>query len=206
MDAYTAEHEDALREITNVGMGRAGAALASVLREYVTLAVPGVEIIRADQVVDCILGMEQAETGGVEAAVVVRQGFSGGASGEALVVFGRGGANALADRLGHDAVDSEAIEQEILLDTTNLITGAVLRAMGEQLGMGFIPTAPSLYARGEGIASELAPHAISWEHALLVAVNFRVEQRDFRCHLALLFPEQAIGQIRRALDHLLEAL
>lgn len=37
--ALTEEHRDALQEISNIGMGRAGAALAKLLGAFVTLSV-----------------------------------------------------------------------------------------------------------------------------------------------------------------------
>ena len=53
--AYTELEYDLLREIFNIAMGRAGAALARLLKEFVDLSVPEVRIVEAEKVVESVI-------------------------------------------------------------------------------------------------------------------------------------------------------
>src|SRR5471032_3253539 len=89
---------DALQEITNVGMGRAGAALAQLLGTFVTLSVPRVQLVGVEEL---IAVLRDADHGG-SATPLVRQAFQSDISGEAVVFFGPDGRSELRELMGYD--------------------------------------------------------------------------------------------------------
>ncbi|HKJ95764.1 MAG TPA: hypothetical protein VKA32_09065 [Gammaproteobacteria bacterium] len=98
------------------------------------------------------------------------------------------------------------LEQELLLDVSNILLGAVLNALGDQLRGSFAFSPPEILSMGGRIEDLLHVDRLRWSRALLVEINFELEERDFRCHLVLLMPEESIEVMRQGLDHLLASL
>jgi chemotaxis protein CheC len=196
---------DALQEVANIGMGQAGAALAGVLDTYVNLSVPRIQVIKISNLGGTLLSM----VGGDPDVTAVRQSFRSEMRGEAVVIFGQGGCSALWDLMGYDQADQASGPgggREVLLDVANILAGACIRSVFEQLGHSLTFSPPSLIAEHIPIERLLRPGTLPWEIALLVEVNFRMETRQFICHLLMLMPEESIEQMKRALDHFLANL
>ncbi len=200
--ALTADQEDALREVVNIGMGLAGSSLGTTLDALISLSVPRVKIVDAAGAAAWMTTM----MGDTEEVTAVRQSFYQHLRGEAMVLFGQGGCRDLADLLGHEQEPDEATEQELLLDVSNILVGAILNGLGEQLGGEFAFSAPEIMALHGRVADLLKPERLYWSHALLVEVNFSLEVRGFRCHLVLLMPESSIEILRDSVDRLLASL
>ncbi|MDN3518867.1 chemotaxis protein CheC [Aquisalimonas lutea] len=205
---YTPDQEDALQEVVNIAMGQAGAALAQVLDVYVALSVPRVRIVSADGVADAVQAMiASAQDGDPGDVTAVRQGFFNSLRGESIALFGTEGCNSLADLMGHEqALEKDEIDRELLLEVSNILSGAVLNGVAEQLDTDFAFSAPTLMAMRQPVNRLLDAQALGWDYALLVEVNFRLEAPGFSCHLVLLMPEESIEFMRRGLDAMLEGL
>ena len=52
---FTDDEHDLLKEVFNMAMGQAGKALATLLNEFVDLAVPDIKLVEAEKVVETIL-------------------------------------------------------------------------------------------------------------------------------------------------------
>ncbi|TPW17526.1 MAG: chemotaxis protein CheC, partial [Halothiobacillaceae bacterium] len=52
----------------------------------------------------------------------------------------------------------------------------------------------------------LAPAQLSWQHSLLIEVNFGLENSAFKSHLLILMAEEGIDALRDALDRLMETI
>jgi chemotaxis protein CheC len=193
------DQRDALQEIANIGMGQAGASIAEVLGEFVQLSVPRVLVVPPEEVVVALAG---SIGDGVVSAV--RQAFHSSMRGEAIVIYGEQRCNDLADLMGYEHSLDHAAEQELLLDVSNMIVGACLGGIAEQLGLVVGFSAPSLMADSIPLAHLLDSRDVSWNAALLVEVNFRLEKRSFACHLVMLLPEQEVVALAAALDRFLE--
>lgn len=188
-------HRDVLQEITNIGMGRAGAALASLLGTFVTLSIPSVRLVAATALPalfdDCCCGER--------ASAVVRQAFKAGVSGEAVVIFGSNGIAELRELMGYD--ERSGPEHEMLIDVANLLVGACVQRVFEQLGQQITFSAPTIE---QGIRLDTGDaHEPRWNAALLLHVHFTLEKSGFIAHLAMLLPDSAIGHIRAALEEMI---
>jgi len=226
---YSPDQTDALEELANVAMGQAGASLAMILDLFVTLSVPRSRIVCAEEVAIAVASMIDDP----RSITAVRQAFFNQLRGEAIVLFGPNGCANLADRMGHEPLDMAApamagilpgapamagilpgaddpdgpeVENELLLDVSNILVGAVLNGLAEQLETDFSFSAPALMALRQPVLSLLAPDRLGWSHALLIEVNFALEERDFRCHLILLMPEESIEHMRESLNGMLAHL
>lgn len=195
----TDDQKEALQEIANIGMGQAGASIAQVLDHFVVLSIPRILFLRHENLAESL--RSAVGEGQVSA---VRQAFHSNVRGEALVVFGAQRCNDLADLMGYEQDLDRAAELELLLDITNILVGACLGGIAEQLQekMSFSP--PSLMADRAPIENLLSANDVSWNNALLVEVNFSLEQRNFACHLLILMTEDEIKALAAALDRFLE--
>jgi chemotaxis protein CheC len=201
----TRDQLDALQEVANIGMGQAGAALAGVLDTFVNLSVPRTQVIEVSNLGGALLSI----VGGNLEVTAVRQSFRSEIRGEAVVIFGQGGCSALWDLMGYDQADDASGAggaREVLLDVANILVGACIRSVFEQLGHSLAFSPPSLIAEQVPIERLLQPGTLPWEIALLMEVNFGLKSRQFICHLLMLMPEESIEKMKRALDRFLANL
>ena len=196
----TEDQKEALQEIANIGMGQAGASIAQVLDQFVVLSIPHILILQPKAMAAALI-----KTVGLGQVSAVRQAFHSEMRGEAIVIFGEQRCNDLADLMGYGGEISREIELELLLDVTNILVGACLGGIAEQLKCEIGFSAPSVMADGVPVEALLRVQNVSWQNALLVEVNFSLEQRSFACHLVMLMAEEEIMSMGEALDRFMEA-
>lgn len=201
IEPYTEDQRDALQEVLNIAMGQAGDSLARILDSFVELSVPRIRLVEVTEVCNTVLEM----VGHNEEVTAVRQAFFNHLRGEAIVVFGQNGCKDLADLMGYDEELDAKAEQELLLDVANVLVGAVINGVTEILGveLGFAP--PSVMEERAPLDTILVPEKLAFTHALLLEVNFTVENRDFKSHLMMMMAEEAIESLRNMLDEFMEA-
>jgi chemotaxis protein CheC len=197
----TDDRKEALQEIANIGMGQAGASIAQVLGEFVQLSIPRILIVPPEEVPAVLV-----KTVGEKTVSIVRQAFYSDMRGEALVIFGQHRCNDLADLMGYENDLDHAAEVELLLDLSNILVGACLGGIAEQLQLAIGFSAPSLMADATPLERLLQDNPVPWTAALLVEVDFRLENRSFACHLVILMPEDEIRALMLAVDRFLESL
>lgn len=199
------DQRDALQEIANIGMGLAGARLATLLGEFIQLSIPSITPVRVDDL-PAVLGKF---IGGQELVTVVRQAFTCDVRGEALVLLGDDSIPELWELMGYDPMLDTlgtASEQEVLIDLSNLITGACLSCMFEQLGRSLTFSPPTLMGRRVSLANLLRPETMAWDISLLVEVKFSIENHTFCAHLVMFTGEDSLTTLKMALDELLECM
>jgi chemotaxis protein CheC len=200
VEPFTEDQSDALQELSNVAMGRAGKSLSNLLDTFVVLSIPRVRVVGVSEVADAVANMANAP----EIVTAVRQAFFPKVRGEALTLFGPQGCREIADLMGHEGELADSQEQELLLDTANILVGAVLNGLGEQMETEFSYTPPSILAVKTPLRELLDADKLDWNCALLVEVNFSLDERNFTCHMLTLMPEQSVETIRETLDEMLE--
>jgi len=200
IEPYTEDQTDALQEVANIAMGQAGDSLARILDNFVTLSVPRIRQIAAQELVDTVIAM----VGDEDEVSAVRQAFYNSLRGEAIVIFTQSGADELAELLGYDCELDDNIEQELLLEIGNLLVGAILNGISETLGTELGFSAPSLMAEHSPLRQVLTANRLSWQHALLLEVNFSVERHRFKSHLLMFMTGETIETLRDILDDFMD--
>lgn len=199
--AYNDDQRDALQEVLNIAMGQAGDSLARILDHFVKLSIPRINLVSVDnllQKVSELLNMRVQVS-------AVRQAFYNGLRGEAIVIFPQLGCDEIYDLMGYEKEEINSIaEQEMLLEISNLLVGAVLNGVSDTLSMNLGFSAPSLMAIDQPLDQVLRKEHLTWSHALLLEVNFTLENRDFKSHLLLFMTEQTITELGDVLDQFLE--
>jgi chemotaxis protein CheC len=199
------DQRDALQEIANLAMGQAATRLARLLDTFIELSVPRVQVVAVREAAAALREM----TGIQEAVSAVRQGFRSDIKGEALVICRSGSIEQLC-ALVNDPYPRSAYEkisqQELIFDVANVLTGACVSCILEQLGRTPVFSAPGLLGESMSLDDVFQPEVLAWEVALLVEVNFALEDQSFRAHLVMLMAEESIRHMNHALDALLSSL
>jgi chemotaxis protein CheC len=199
------DRRDALQEVANLAMGQAATRLARLLDTFIELSVPRVQVVEISKAAAALREM----TGIQEAVSAVRQGFRSDIKGEALVICRSGSIDQLC-ALVNDPYPRSAYEkvsqQELIFDVANVLTGACVSCILEQLGRTPVFSAPGLLGEAMSLDDVFQPGVLAWEVALLVEVNFALEDQSFRAHLVMLMAEESICHMNHALDALLSSL
>ncbi|HEX7682736.1 MAG TPA: chemotaxis protein CheC [Trinickia sp.] len=202
----TEDQRDALQEIANIGMGQAGARLAALLGRFVHLSVPRIRMVDTDTLPSAVRDMLDF----TEPVTALRQSFRCEIAGEAISLFDSRSAAHMKfvfrsdDEGGADA--EEMSESELLADVANLIAGACLTGLFEQLEQLPTFTPPRLIGEGLDLEEVLHPSKLPWDRALLLEVNLQTEDGVFGSHLLTLMTAKAVQSLVAAIDGFLANL
>lgn len=206
---YTEDQYDMLKEVVNVAMGQAGSDLAAILKSFVDLSVPEIKIVEAEKIVETVLRESVfAENDAVNA---FRQSFSNMSlmDGEAIVIFNNETRERFSEFLGLTSRMDSVQELEFMLELTNLMVGACLNSISEQLfeqEMSFLP--PALVAENKKlnqVAYETFKRRnLKWDYSLFAKITFNLKDKSFKSDLLILLSEKAIDAVSKSIDKLLE--
>lgn len=190
---FVPDLRDAYQEIANVAMGRAADLLARLLGVFVQMPVPKVNMIDAGE-----LEMTLAQFAEPDAALGVCQGFIGaGVAGEALAIFDQPSFESIAELLKYDGPVDDAARQELIADIANIVIGALLKGIAEQLDISFSQDYPLLLGRHVNVTALLQRQSGRRESALAIEMEVRIEGRNIACALLLLFTQDSLGTLEQ---------
>jgi len=161
---------DALREISNIGMGHAATALSQLIGQTIMLRVPRITVTDISQVPDLLGGAEQLVAG-------ITLKVLGDARGAVLLIFPQESIRRLASMLipgqSEDPAQNE-MGASLLREVGNILSSAFLNALGGLLNMTLIPSIPMLaYDMAGAVVDEvLIELARDSDLALLVETEF----------------------------------
>ncbi|MCG8416936.1 MAG: response regulator [Proteobacteria bacterium] len=191
---YTSDELDALGELVNVGMGRAVAALADLLGEFVDLSVPRVDYLPA------IVKRWNKQTR--DHLVVSQQAFFGDVQGEVVTMYRSADIQKLRALL--DAETAEGEDNEIALDVTNILNGACLGSLARQLSARIQYCRPSLIARDISI-EELGRRWSEYDEHLAIEISVQINAREFIGDVLVILPPAVEERVRDAVAELMAA-
>ena len=192
-------HRDMYQEVANVAMGRAGELLARALDVFVQLPVPTVNQIAPSELHMVLSSVDQAA-----AVSAVTHGFTGeGITGEAMLVFNDTSMKDISRLLGNNIHDKD-YDIEALLDISNLIIGACLQGIGEQLYVRMNQAHPVILGRNVSVPELLKGAAKRWQEILAIEIGYKLEGFDIEFDLLLLLPSTALPAMNRQLAYLLD--
>lgn len=193
------DQRDCLQEISNVAMGQAGDHLARLLDTFVILSIPHVDMLSPADICMALSSLE-----GSSSVSGVCQGFlGGGLAGEAMLIFNDASFMDLAQLFKYDQEIDKQAEHELLMDATNILTGACLKGIAEQLDVEFSFGPPVLLGQHLNIQQLMSSTNQSWSQALVIEFNYRVEGYNVNCDLLLILTEDSVERLIRKIDCLL---
>ena len=195
-----AEMRDVFQEITNVAMGQAGDLLARLLNVFVKLPIPNVNVIEVSELHMALASVEQHST-----TSAVCQGFiGGGVAGEALLILTDSSFKDIASLLKFQGELTPTTELELLMDIANILIGAVLKGIAEQLDMSFSQGHPVVLGQHAPVSELIKTNARRWRKTLAIELSYGIENYNINCDLLLLFTEDSVKTMKHKVAFLLE--
>lgn len=192
-------HRDAMQEITNVAMGQAGDKLARLLDTFVILSIPHIDIMRPSDIVMALQSIDSEDS-----LSGVCQGFiGGGICGEAMLLFNDTSFTDLAKLMNYDDELDQQAERELLMDATNVLFGACLNGIAEQIDLSFSFGPPLVLGQHRKISEIFNTENARWENALVTEINYQLENYDVNCDLLIIMTEESLDLLFKKLDYLL---
>lgn len=191
------ELTECYQELANVAMGQAADRLARLLRVFIELPIPRVQLVEL-----CELDMALRQASGDNPITTICQGFiAPGIAGEALLMFSDSSTQDLALMLGHEGEITDQVERELMMDIANLLIGAFLNGLGTQLDLSFGQGSPLILGQHCAIP-DLNHNNNRWMRTLSIDIGYRIEGRDLSCDLLLLFTEDSLPAMNELVRHL----
>lgn len=196
MYQLTEHNLDALKELINIGVGRAAGALNAMVSFRIGLQVPFVKVLSPKE-----LSGEMAALGRSRLAAV-RLGFDGPFSGTAALVFPTESASKLVAVLtgeepGTPEIDS--VRAGTLSEVGNIVINGVMGSMGNMLKQRITYTLPN-YTE-DSVQGLLRPDAMDEDATvLLVRTHFSIQELEIEGDIILLFTVGSFDALLSAID------
>lgn len=192
------EQFDALKEIVNIGVGRAASALNEMLDAHIELKVPSICFFNLNdkEKVPAHLQIDQLSC--------VQMGFKGTFNGTAALVFPPESAAKLVTALTSQeagAPGMNAVMAGTLNEVGNILLNGVMGTIGNILSKTFDYTFPNYL---EGSLQELlnTPGIDTNSQVLMVQTNFEVKEMQVEGNVFLLFELKAFETLIQTLSEL----
>ncbi|GLS91611.1 response regulator [Psychromonas marina] len=190
---------DAMQEVSNIAMGRAGDLLARLLDVFVLLPIPNVNTLETSE-----LHMALTSIANDDSISAVSQGFiSSGISGEALIIFHDSSFKDMAKLLKYKEELDDHIEIEVMNDISNILIGAFLNGLSDQLDIHFSQGQPSVLGQHCRVEELIQDRQSHWQKTLAIEVNYSIDNYNIKCDLLLLFTEDSIDTLTNKIGYLL---
>lgn len=191
---------DVIQETSNIAMGRAGDLLSRLLDTFILLPVPNVSTVESSKLQEALIQVSKGDM-----VSVVSQGFiSSGISGEALMIYHDSDFKDMNKLLKYENMVGDDLEIEMMNDIANILIGAFLNGLAEQLDIHFSQGQPIVLGQHGKIESMVNDCTKTRNRMLTIEVNYRIEAYDIKCDLLLLFTEDSIKVIKHKIGYLLE--
>lgn len=190
---------DCYQEIANVAMGQAAALLAKLLNVFILLPVPKVNML---EVTELQMALQTSE--GDDTFSAVCQGFIGsGIAGEALLLFYDSSLEDMAKLLQYEGELNETIELELVMEVANILIGACIKGIAEQLDIAFSQGHPIVLGQHVDVSKLLKQGEWRWKQTLAIELCYSIENYNISCDLLLLLTEDSMKALRDKISYLL---
>jgi chemotaxis protein CheC len=193
-----ARQEDALKELINIGYGRAAAALSELTGARVVLDAPQLSIFRIDEVGN---ELNRHFSAGVTA---VNQMFSGPITGNALLLFDESSAWRLAALVTKESIPGDVTDT--IAEIGNIILSASLGVFGNLLQIQIRFTLPDIQVtKVDQLLRSIVVDREHLTHALLVRTRFGVRNSNVKGYLGIILGVSSIDRLLGAIEEWADA-
>ncbi|MFH1002436.1 MAG: chemotaxis protein CheC [bacterium] len=190
---------DALKEISNIGIGHAATSLSQLLGKKISMSVPKIILTPITEVTNVIGGPEELVIG-------IYLKILGQAKGSILIIFPQDSASSLLNLLtGKGLKDISELDlnaQSALKELGNILSSSYLTALSNLLKMCLIPSIP-------GLAFDMMSAVVDFvlielgevgDYALVVETTFTEAIANIKGHIFLLPDPQTLEIIFKAIN------
>ena len=191
-------HLDLLKEVTNIGLGRAAGTLNKMLSTHIELSVPAVKELTNDNLNEA-LGLL-----GDDRVSIVELDFATDFTGSAALVFPVDSSKTLIQVITGEEIESDAmsaVQYETFNEVGSVVLNNVLGSLGNLLEAHFTYGLP-LYT--EQTPNTLVTRVRNEESfVLFIEAHFIASEFDLRGQILLFFEVSTLGKFVEHLDKLI---
>ena len=191
---------DALVEIFNISIGRAAAALSSIVNEEITLAVPSLQFLQASEAGQR-LGFDSHRIFGVV------QDFDGPFQTEAILMFPEDRSLEIVRKMlgeSYSIDELSDLEQEAMAEIGNILLNACMGSIANLTNAHFDSTLPEVRL---GFGDDLlrVKERCANDTVLLVYIDFIIATRTIQGYMAFLMDVPSINGLIESVDRFIES-
>jgi chemotaxis protein CheC len=194
----SAPQQDALKELLNIGFGRAASSLSQLTGHRVLLDVPAVSIHPIAELRSALGTVIQ------EDVASVHQIFSGPVAGDALLILDHAGAGVLKQLLTDEQplpLQVDASGREVLTEVGNILLNACLGTFGNLLDVQVSFSIPHLSLDTlQGVLQSLLVNREGMRYGLLVHAGFRLRDAEVTGFLVIVLSVASLDRLLRAVE------
>jgi chemotaxis protein CheC len=196
--APTDDQLDTLREIVNIGIGKAASILNGMLESHIELEVPSIIMFDPENPGEELADLSRNDIASVQLS------FHGPFSGSSALVFPSESAKKLVTALTGEKPDSEGFAKatsETLYEVGNILINAVVGSIANLLSTQ-IDFSPPDYREGKFIDLIKPKGSKEAMTSLLIRANFKIQEPQISGNVFLIFELGSIGDLLAAVDKL----
>ena len=197
MDLSPAQ-EDALKELLNIGFGRAASALSQLTGHRVLLEVPAVSIHPLTELKNALGAVVTDEIASVH------QIFSGSVAGDALLILNHQPAGILKQLLTDEPplpLHVDASAREVLTEVGNILLNACLGTFGNLLEVQVTFSIPHLNLDTlQSVLQSLLVNREGMRYGLLVHAGFRLRDAEVTGYLVIVLSVASLDRLIKAVE------
>ncbi len=184
------DQRDALQELMNISMGQAANSLAHLIETKIGISIPKISAVTPSELFSLINRSENA--------YYTRQSFLGDIQGEVMAVVSESGLTEVASLLEYEAPLSKSDVEETILELSNILAGACLAGLSNQLQLATNLNMPTLFSPNKASFVEL-----NWQHSLVMEVQFDIELSSFSMRVVFCLDRTSLIKLTDTIDELL---
>ncbi|APE06935.1 MAG: chemotaxis protein CheC [Alteromonas sp.] len=184
------DQRDALQELLNISMGQAANSLAQLIETKIDISIPKIATVTPSELYSLLFETTDS--------FYTRQSFLGDIHGEVMSVLSQSGLAEVAKLMDYDEpLDKEDV-QEIILELCNILAGACLSGLSDQLELTTNLNMPTLFQPEKSNFSDL-----QWQHTLVMEVQFIIAISSFSMRVVFCLDDESLARMKTTLDELL---
>jgi chemotaxis protein CheC len=194
----TAPQEDALKELLNIGFGRAAASLSQLTGHRVLLDVPAVSIHPIENLKNALATVIRDDVASVH------QIFSGPVAGDALLILNYQAAGILKELLTDEPalpLHVDASAREVLTEVGNILLNACLGTFGNLLDVQVSFSIPHVDLDTlHGVLESLLVNREGMRYGLLVHAGFQLRDAAVTGYLVIVLSVASLDRLIKAVE------
>ncbi|MBX2807911.1 MAG: hypothetical protein KTR20_04695 [Cellvibrionaceae bacterium] len=199
-DSHDNNRQEAVQLLLNNAADTAAQSLEQVIDSPVAALAPSTHWVNKNNLRATLAGLKLPEK-----SIVIRQSFRGHLRGEVLVLLEHGAKHYQLGRvMGYEAEMTPLNIQELTLELANVLSGACISGLSQQLNIRLNFGAPSLLSNKASVDSILAGKTLSWTDALFMDLGYTVSSINMKAHLILCIVEEDSQVLYQCIDQQLD--
>lgn len=199
-DDHDHDRQEAIQGVLTSAMGRAAKSLEKIIDSDVVASIPSVNWVNKNNLKKTLSKINLPDK-----SIVMRQSFRGHLRGEMIILLEQGAKHYhLGSIMGYEEKMTQLNVQELTLEFANILSGACINGLSDQLEIKLSFDSPSLLSNQASVFDVLSGKNLQWIDALFMDVAYTVNSIAMKTNLILCMVEEDSHELYRIIDLQLE--